>query len=83
MIAVNGYLRQLVYPPAVSDEARDVMRQAIADLIVDPEFIAESTKAGFTVSYAPGEEQDKALATMSSASQELLDKYAGFLKPQE
>jgi tripartite-type tricarboxylate transporter receptor subunit TctC len=65
--------RSIMAPPAVPAERVAILRQAFAQMVKDPEFIAEGARRGFEVDPEPADEVLKIIADDLSMSADVVD----------
>jgi tripartite-type tricarboxylate transporter receptor subunit TctC len=61
-------------PPGVPEERRDVLREAFAKMMKDPQFLADAKKRDVEPNMMSGQELAKLVADDFSAPQALVDK---------
>jgi hypothetical protein len=73
--------RPLAAPPDVPADRVALLRKAFMALASDPEFLAEAERTGLEVDLVPGEEVQRVIGTITSAPQDLIDRYIAAIKP--
>src|SRR5262249_5264219 len=68
--------RPVVAPPGVPADRIALLRQALAALAHDREFLAEVEQAGIEFAFVPGEEIDKVVTLVASTPPEITERYA-------
>ncbi len=65
--------RPYVFPPGVPQERVEIMRKAIADVVKDPELVAEAGKMKLDMAYRPPEHLERLVASLYQTSPAMIE----------
>ena len=73
--------RSYVLPPGASAEAVATLRKAFAATVVDPEFLADATRARVSISASSGERLQEVVSRVHSAQKEVVARARQIIEP--